>query len=258
MKTRSVQQLEKALVDAKAQENLKYRQKELGDLIRDCKGKSFGSHTFDRSSAAVLMGATHYENFFIREGEIFVLEWNVSLSRYDAHDKKSKKAINFSRNIHERKITGNEYNASYNLYSGYDFTRKEISHTKFLELWESGSEAHEIIKKTFNGKAPELKTEYITQGDYGAEQSIEDCIKSMHLDIIDFKKFPKVHSVLEYKTLPMFDKRRWLPKIYAKQILQWEIGRMEKDLESPFTTARRYEAVRHEIAVIEKFVNDNL
>jgi|688.fasta_scaffold00478_72 hypothetical protein len=256
----AVQQAEKALADAKQQEKNNYRIQELDGLIKEFQGKCFGSHTFDRYHAAAYMNAVYYEKFFIEDGEIYVLEHTVSCSHADNHYKKSMKQIAYNRNIYSRALTseGGKYNASYNLYSGYSQFRKEISLEKFKQLWEVAEEANTIIKNHFNGKLPELKEEWITQGDFGSESIIEQCISDMDIEMIDFKNFPHVHHVIEYRTLPMFDKRRWLPKLYAKPILEWQIKQLEKDCSSQWTSGRRYEALQNEIKILKNFINTNL
>jgi hypothetical protein len=151
-----------------------------------------------------------------------------------------------------------EKEIKYNLYSGYSQFRKEISLEKFKELWEVAEEANIIIKNHFNGKLPELKEEWTTQGDFISESTIEQCISDMGIEMIDFKNFPHVHHVIEYRTLPMFDKRRWLPKPYAKPILEWQIKQLEKDCNSIWATGRRYEALQNEIKILKDFIKTSL
>lgn len=254
-----VQIAEKALAEAKQQETLNYRLKELEGLKKECEGKCFGSDTFDRYSAAAYRGATYYEKFFIKKDEIYVLEHTLTLSHFDAHYKKSMKQISYGRNINQRQLTGqNEYHADYNLYSGYSHFRKEITLEKFKQLWDIAEEANLIIKNAFKGILPDLQQEWITQGDFGQESTIESCLSDMGIEMIDFKQFPTVHNCIEYRTLPMFDRRRWLPKQYAKPILEWQIKKLKKDCSSQFTTSRRYEASQSEIKILQSFINTNL
>lgn len=254
----AVQQAEANLAIVKKKEQLKYRSKELKELIEAYQGKCFGSHTFERNSATAYMGAVYYEKFFLKEDEIYVLEHTLSCSHLDGFYKKSMKQISYNRNIYERKLTGNKYNANYNLYSGYSNFRKEIPIEKFKELWEIGEEANLIIKNAFNGKSPELKQSRITMGDSNYEDSINKCISDMGIEMIDFEKFPKVHSIIEYRILPMFDKRRWLPKQYAKPILEWQIKQLEKDCSDSWCTTRRYDSLQYDIKTIQEFINKEL
>ena len=253
----TVQELEKQLEIARKQEHLDNRTKELNQLIEQYQGKCFGTHTFDRYHAAAHMAATKYEKFFIENDEIFVTELSIKLSHLDSYYKKSMKQIDYSRNVYTRQITGqNEYSAVYNLTSGYSFFKHEISESTFMSLWESGEEASIIIKNAFKGKV-EIK-EWITQGDSNEEAQIEQCIKDMGIDLIDFKEYPEIHRVLEYRTLPMFNRRRWMPKIYAKNILEWLVIQLEEDCRNVLSSSRRTQQIQEEIKVIQKFIKDYL
>ena len=253
----NIQNLEASLEKAKKEEKLNYLKEELGGLVKEYQGKCFGSHTFERSNKSKYQGATYYEKFYIEKDEIYVLEWNISLSKYPSFYKKSKNTIFYNRTHHERKLTGdNKYNANYNLYSGYSFFRKEISLKKFMQLWEIGEEADIIINTSFNNAIS--KMEYITIGDNAKENSIEECIISMDLDIIDLKNHPQLQRVLEYRYLPMFQESRWLLKIYAKKILEWQISKLKIDMQSVFATARRNDHLQNEIDIIQKFINSQL
>jgi len=256
----AVQIAEKALAEAKQQEKTNYRLKELDGLIKEFQGKCFGSHTFDRNHSAAYMAAVWYEKFYIKKDEIYVLEHTISCSHLDSFYKKSMKQIDYKRQIYERALTseGGKYNASYNLYSGYSQFRKEISLDKFKQLWEVAEEANLIIKQGFTGKLPELKQEWITQADYGYESTIEQCISDMGIEMIDFKQFPKVHNVIEYRTLPMFDKRRWIPKQYVKSIFEWQIKQLEKDCQDKWCSSNRYIALQSEIKILQEFINTQL
>lgn len=255
----NVQIAENALANAKKEEKLKYALIELEQIKKDYEGKCFGSDTFERSTGAGYRSATYYEKFFLKEDDVYVLEYTITLSHFDSYYKKSMKQISYSRNINERQLTGsNEYNAQYNLYSGYSGFRKEISKQKFNELWEISEDANLIIKNAFNGKFPELKQEMITQGDSNNEVTIEKCISDMGIEMIDFKKFPIVHNCIDYRTLPMFDRRRWLPKQYAKPILEWQIKQLEKDCADSFTSFRRFNALQEEIVILKDFIEKEL
>lgn len=251
----AVQQAEKALADAKKQEKDEYRAKELNSIKKEFEGKCFGSNTFDRSSAAAYRSAVYYEKFYLKDDEICVLEHNLSLSHFDSHYKKSMKQISYNRNINERKITGNDYNAFYNLYTGYSQFRKEISLQKFKELWDIAEEANLIIKQAFNGKLPDLRQEWITQGDHSSEGAIEKCISEMSIEMIDFKQFPEVHRCIEYHSLPMFDRRRWMPKQYVNPILTWHIRNLEEDCIGIFKTERVVEYNQRQIKIIKDFLS---
>jgi hypothetical protein len=250
--------LKKQLEDAEKEEKLKYLLKELSDVKSEYEGKSFGSHTFDRKHSANVMGAIQYEKFFIKEDKIYVLERSIHASKFNAVYKPSKTDINYSRHYYERCLTDGERSASYNLYSGYTHFRKEISNEIFEQLWNGTEECHLVVKGLFNSKLPEIKMEWISQGDHRNEETVESAIKTLDLDIIDFKLFPKVHNCIEYHTLPMFQDRRWLPRIYAKTILEYHIKNLKKRQADSFTPGRIVNALQHEIDTVTNFIKTEL
>lgn len=249
-----VQLAEAALKEAQEQEKLEYREKELNDLIKDYKGKCFATNTFERRSNAGSKSAVYYERFFIEDGEIYVIEWNLRLSKFDSAYKVRASEINYSKNIYKRQITDGKYDAHYNLDSGYSCFKHEIPLEKFMYLWEVAEEANILITGAFNGKIPEVKDEEISQAEHGYEAVIESFIKGLGLDMIDLKDYPAAHAVLEYCTLPLFDKRRWLPKPYAKQILEFQISLWEKDKESVFATQRSIDVLNSRVRTIKDLI----
>jgi len=253
-----IQEIEKALEQAKKEEQLKYRLSELNQLNESFLGKCFGTHTFNRNHAAAHMSAVYYERFYIEDNEIYVTEYIIRLTHMDANYKKSMKQINYDRNIHNRVLTGNSYNAQHNLQPGYSNFTKEISFIKFKELWECGEEANVIIKNAFRGKLPELEMEWISQGDYDDEREIDNCISEMGIEIIDFKKHPIVHRVIEFRRLPLFDRRRYLPKLYALPILKWLMEKLKKEAMSPFTSYRLRDSLLEDVKILQNFIDNHL
>lgn len=216
-----VQIAEKLLSDAKLQEKLDINLRQLKELEEDHKGKCFGTDSFNRYYAEAHEGAVYYEKFFLEKNEIFVIEHTITLKHMDAYHKDFKKHISYGTYIEKRQLTGlNTRSASQNLYSGYSWYRTEIPFDKFKQLWDIGEEVKDTFEKAFRGIFPDLRKEWISQGNHDNEISIEKCLLDMNIEMIDFKKYPEVHKCIEYRTLPMFDKRRWLPKQYAKQILE--------------------------------------
>ena len=54
-------------------------------------------------------------------------------------------------------------------------------------------------------------------------------LKHLKLNIIDVTKFPEVFRTLQYCNLPFFQEQRYLPKVYAKQILEYQIRLWEQE-----------------------------
>ena len=48
-------------------------------------------------------------------------------------------------------------------------------------------------------------------------------LKRLKLDYIDITQYPHVFNALQYKHLPFFQEQKYLPRIYAKQILEYQI-----------------------------------
>jgi hypothetical protein len=252
----TVQEAKALLEKAELEEKLQYRQKELFELITQHKNKCFGSHTFERKTQAGMMEAIYYEDFYLKDNEIWVREWKIFASKHDSFYKKGKYVTQFNRNMCERQLTGqNEYNPSYNLYSGYSHYRHEIPLVKFIQLWEKANEVVIEIEKSFYKTVPELKQELIRQGDSMDESTIEECIKDTGIELIDLKDYPEVHRNLEYVTLPLFDNNRWLPKIYAKSIIEWYINTLKKELTSQFATERTIIWNNKRIKILTNFIN---
>lgn len=252
----TVQEAKALLEKAELMEKLQHRQKELSELLLQYKSKCFGTHTFERKSQSGFMGATYYEDFYLKDNEIWVREWGISASKHNSFYKKGKYLTQFSRTMSEKQLTGqNDYNASYNLYSGYSYYRHEISLSKFMKLWENANELVIKIEESFYENVPELKQELIREGDFYNETIISRCIKDIGIELIDLKDYPEVHRTLEYVTLPLFDNHRWLPKIYAKSIIEWYITELKKELESQFATERTMIWNNNKIRILNNFIN---
>lgn len=252
----TIQEAKALLEKAELEEKLAYRHKELTKLKKDYEGKCFGSHTFERKVQVGFVGAIYYESIYLKDNEIWVREWGISASKCDSFYKKGKYVTQFNRNIYERQLTGqNNYNASYNLYSGYSDYRREIPLNKFKQLWERANDLIIEVEKSFYEVVPELKQELIRQRDFSNEKTIEKCIQDTGIELIDLKDYPEVHRTLEYVILPLFDNNRWLPKIYAKSIIEWYINELEKELTSQFATERTIIWNNKRIETLTDFIN---
>lgn len=153
----TVQQLEKALADARKQESVNKIESELANLNKEYGGKCFATHTFTERSRASYKHAIYYERFFIKDGNIFAATMTLSLSSYDSHYKASSTNINYSRSADTRQLTGqNDYNASYNLDHGSWRGKKQISLDTFMTIWNAGRAVSQMLKDVFNGKTNDI------------------------------------------------------------------------------------------------------
>ena len=254
----NINELRKQLAEAENLEKLKSLQIELDDIRKLYEGKCFASHTFERNTAALSISATYYEKFYIKENKIYVLEKSINLYRCNNFYKPSKVDISYSRHYYERCLFDNEYSAQHILYSGYIHFRKEISIEIFEQLWTGSEDCSLIIKDIFHNKLPEVRMELIRQGDSHNEDTIESGIEKMKLDIIDFKKYPEIYRCIEYTSLPMFQNSRWMPKIFARQILEYHIDNLTKRIHERFVSVRMVNALLYEVNIIQNFINKNL
>lgn len=255
----NVQELEQSLEKAKKEQYLENRLKELEDIKREYEGKCFSSNLFNRIASSRSFSLKYYEKFYIKENEIFVLEWILYGTKHPALYKSNTPTYNLNTYMSERKLSGNnEYNACYNLDSGFSFYRKEITLSQFMSLWRATKECYLIIKDSFKNY-PELEIEDVRQGEHRDEQSIESVISELELDIIDLKQHPKMYWIFEYnRSIPMLQNGRWLPRIYAKQILEYVISLLKKDIKSAWTTPRSIAWTQERINNIQEFINLNL
>lgn len=254
-----IQELEKSLEQAKKEQYLENRLRELEDIKKAYEGKCFASNLFSRFAKTRHFGAVYYEKFYIKENEIFVLEWKLSSTKNPAFYKTETTTYGINSHIHEIQLSGNnDYNASYNLDSGYSFYRKEITLSQFTSLWKASKDCYLVIKDAFKNY-PELEIEDVRQGEHQDEQSIEKIALELGMDIIDLKQYPKIYGIFEYKrNIPMLQNGRWLPKIYAKQILKYIIEDFTKEMHDPWATSRTIVYNTEKIAHINEFISNSL
>jgi hypothetical protein len=253
----TILELEQRLKEETEKELLINLNNQLEKVKQEYEGKCFGSNLFHRMHKSRYFNAVYYEKFFIKNNEAYVIEWTLSGQRYPSFYKTSTPTYTMNTYIHERKISEDNYSFSYNTFSGFSFYRKPISVGEFMSLWKAAKECYFIIKDVFNSK-PELEIEDIRQGDYSNEQTIDRIITELKLDIIDFKQYPKMFWIFEYKTLPMLQNGRWIPRIYAKQLLEYVIKDYEKDNISIWSTSRSIDYNNERIKTIEEFIATEL
>ncbi len=256
---KDINTLEKELAEAKKQEYLVKRIKELEEIKKEYEGKCFGSNLFNRMHKSRYFGAVYYEKFFIKENEVWVTQWTLSGSRYPSFYKSETPTYQLNSHIYEKNLTSkdSDYSAIYNLFNGYSFYRKEISKEEFMSLWSAARECYLIISDTFK-KSPQLEIEDVRQGDHSNEQTIDRVIDELGLDIIDLKNFPKMFWIFEYKTLPMLQNGRYIPRIYAKQLMEYTIKQLEKEKKDMYSTVRSINWCNERISTIKQFIKEEL
>lgn len=249
------EELKIKLEESLKEERLEALNKELKVLQQDYENKCFGTDSFTRNSSASRRCAVFYEKFFIKKNEIYVLEHEISLLHFNNFHKKDLKQVSYHTNIGERQLSGlNKYHSWYNLNTSR--FSKEISLEKFKELWNVGEEINLTIKNIFSDKFSYLQEEWMTNAESSEEQTIEEFIKNIGIKLIDLKDYPETYNVLKYRSLPLFDKQRWLPEQYAKAIIEYQIIKLKNELTSPFMTDRSLHYIQNEINVLTQFIKD--
>lgn len=258
----TVAELEKQLADAKLQETVSKRQAELEKLQETYEGKAFGTHTFERNSRSVYMGGYYYERFWLNEkGLIMVKEWTFTLNRSGKDYVFSSKNLNFSRQIAERQLSDaeNKYHAEYNLrQSHYLGTIKEISIAKFQEIWGEAEASWTDFLLALKNKPNELpEYDLLRVGTSGEENKMERIAGELQLDMLDVMKFPVLYNTLQYLQLPFYYEQRWIPSIYVKRILEYQISKWKDELNNPFIKGHAIEWNNRRIKILGEFLQEH-
>lgn len=247
---KTVQEIEKELQEAKNQQKLDYLQKELEDLKNCYEGKAFGSCTFEARNKQAYGGARFYEKFWIEDYKIRLIEWSISVHRVGRNYSFSQDSLDFRRNRQEKISEDNGYNAHYNLI-GYCFYKKEISVNKFMELWSQGEAITEQLFEVYKKSNTELPTTLIVSE--SDEKILSDAFTNLKLEVVDLKDYPDIEFILRFKNLPFFQDQRYLPKIYAKQILKYQIDLWWQEYKEPYNI-RNKDYIYKKIRQLEDFI----
>ena len=220
---RTVNEIERELQEAKNQQRLIYLQKELEELKLQYEGKAFGTHTFERKNRSSFNYARFYEKFWIEDTKIKMFRWNISITRSGKNYVFSQDNLSFNRSKEEITSENNGYNSKHNLI-GYDFgTKKEISVTMFMKLWTQGEIISDKLFDAYVSIIGETPFDLLRVGSSPDEKILADAFNYLKLDVIDITQYPNVFNALQYKHLPFLQEQKYLPRIYAKQILEYQI-----------------------------------
>jgi hypothetical protein len=83
------------------------------------------------------------------------------------------------------------------------------------------------------------------------ELKLDIAIKATGIDVIDIQKttrYSTYSSIVSYRSF----KNRYLPRIFAVKILEYQISKMKEDMAHPFSTHRRH--THGEIKILEDFI----
>lgn len=211
-----IQQLEKKLKEAKIEkENLELNKK-LQELKEKHEGKCYGTHSFERKNRSGWSSAAYYEKFWIKDNSIIFLRWSITTQRMGKNYEFAQDQLSFSRQKQEISgdtiIEGNHY-----------LERKEVSLRNFMELWAYGEVALTKFNDAHVKFLDQEPFDILRGGSSNDEKILADAFNFLKLDYVNITENPKVFNALQYKHLPFLQEQKYLPRIYAKQILEYQI-----------------------------------
>jgi hypothetical protein len=201
------------------------------NLISKYQGKAYGV-TVSKKQISVRFSCV-YEKFWVTGNTITVLKWNISFAEQEEITNSSDK-LSFDRNKTEVSSQENGYSFEHNLISSGAYGRdKEMSVNKFMQLWEYGyfvvQELDNVYTKTV-GQPWDLTRMGTTD-----ELKLDIAIKATGIDVIDITKTKGIQRT-KYCQLPFFQEQKYLPRIFAVKILEYQISKMKEDMAHPFST----------------------
>ncbi len=213
---RTVHEIERELQEAKNQEKLNGLQNKLNNLKEKYEGKCFGTHTFERNNKSTYSSASYYEKFWIKDNSIVFLRWSVTTQRMGKNYTFVQDQLSFTRQKSE--INGD------NVTEGNHYLeKKEVSLTKFMQLWDYGEIIFTKLNDAHNTILEQKPFDLLRVGTSNDERILADAFNYLKLDYIDITQYPHIFNALQYKHLPFFQEQKYLPRIYAKQILEYQI-----------------------------------
>lgn len=258
-----IQELEQQLIKAKEEEKLNSLKKECEQVRKEYEGKAFGSREFERAAKSSSDSAIFIKKIYLGErsssGKYGILGdiWSVRLTRYDGNYKFSQNHYNYSRSRDEESsLTNDRTNVSWNVYQMFPHLKKEISSDKFMELWNACKEHEVVLTEPFSKAFGADYQELIRMGDSGRDTHIAEAIKKLKLDIIDVQtEYPKEWNEIRYSDLPMFQNNKYLPRAYAKQVLEYQISLWQEDIRKGWNSQRMINALHRRIEVVQGLIN---
>jgi hypothetical protein len=82
------------------------------------------------------------------------------------------------------------------------------------------------------------------------ELKLDIAIKATGIDVIDITEDYKVFT--QVLSVTVLQEQKYLPRIFAVKILEYQISKMKEDMAHPFST--RTEHTRGEIKILEDFI----
>lgn len=255
----TIAELEKQLQEAKEKEKREALEKECQTLKEQYEGKVFGNRNFERASKTASDILIYVHKLYIGkssfnynpEDKILVDIWTIRVCKYNTNYRIDKDVYDYRRSRSTAlELTGNNYNASYNLTNLFPHNPKEVKLSKFMAIWEAAEKHESILIDSFKQHLGGYE-DLIKDGDHTDESNIQKAIDSLGLEIIDIRKeHPLLWDTIKYAKLPMFQNQRWIPKIFGSKLLTYWIEQLKKQLHSPFMDSSRASRITKEIKII--------
>lgn len=259
----TVYELERQIKDIKTQEAQAALERECKQLKDAYEGKAFGSRVFERQSKATGDCAVYIKSIYLGTPPvsstygILADIWNIRVSRDQGDSSISRQHYNYSRSRNETcQLSSERYNAAHTLHGYLPHLYKEITAEKFSELWSAAEVLDGVIEAPFH-KALGDYQDMLRIGTSNDDRNISNSIVSTGLDIIDMLKYPTVWNEIKYCQLTMFQNQRWIPRQFAKQVFQYQIGLWREELKKSWDH-KTDEYTRKRIDILEGFIKQYL
>lgn len=246
--------LQKAEAEAKAQEQKRC----LDELNSKYKGRCIANNLFSAGSKTSTKHAVYYETFYLKDNEVYVKEWVLSLTYTSPVTyKRARRNVNYHIYIHDRPLGFADQQAIDTLvnYYGYLKLNYELSIEKFMDLWVAADEARLVIEEVFASSDLLLTETYTAQ--YDPDRTYKECVKDLGIDMVDMTKYPDLYDCIKYYKIPLFQDGMYMYKPEMKRLLGYIIKNLNKDLNmySSSYSSRMYDATQKQINIIQKFID---
>lgn len=253
-------QLEKELALEKAKQKFEKEDREMQSLIEAYVGKCYGTNSFTqirKGSYQVAISIDSIERYkehkFATAKDSIVCNYrSISFNNGCDWMQSGKMASQYSRGIYTTTLNSDsKYNMHYHI-SNIVERKKEISVEVFNTLYNCGNEIDAYIKSAFTSKLPLVVEKTI--GDEGDQRKLLEAYKQCNIEIIDLENHLDLLQCLQYCKLPGYFNDRFLIKSYAKLALEYQIFKLEEDLNSKWSTPNTSSHKINQIKIIKEYI----
>jgi hypothetical protein len=255
----AVEKAKLALLKAETEAKLETQKRCLDELNEKYKGRCIANNLFSAGSKTSSKHAVYYEKFYLKDEDLYVKEWVLSLTYASPVTyKRARRNVNYHTYIHDRPLGFADQRAIDTLvnYYGYLKLNYDLSVEKFMDLWVAADEARLVIENIFASRDLLLTETY--SAEYNPDRTYTDCVKDLGIDMVDMTKYPDLYDCIKYYKLPLFQDGMYMYKPEMKRLLGFILKDLNKDLNRYARTysSRIYEATQRQIDIIQKFINN--